>query len=175
MLDQSWQRGSSDHQLFSTTRQGQSVGVSRTGRHNVRASFGALTGWIWPRCSLHYSPWQLWSPCGPFVHWLEKKKKYCFISYQRWDMKGKRWQWLRNSVFTLKLHSKRRLYRHEIKNGVRHLHFPYSCILKSDVKVGLYNTSLHQKSQQLQLHEALWFEYKCYKVGRELEGVSLIQ
>lgn len=120
MLDQSWQRGSSDHQLFSTTGQGQSVGVSRTGRHNVRASLGALTGWIWPRYSLHYSSWQLWSPCGLFVHWLvqKKKKKYCFISYQGWDMKGEGWQWLRNSVFTLKLHSKRRLTDTKLKQCV---------------------------------------------------------
>lgn len=39
--------GSSDHQLFSTTRQGQSVGVSRNDRWNSRLHLGALVHSLW--------------------------------------------------------------------------------------------------------------------------------
>lgn len=49
MLNQSWQRrrrGSSDHQLFSTTRQGQSLGVSRPGwKKNILPHGQHRSGW----------------------------------------------------------------------------------------------------------------------------------
>lgn len=95
---------------------------------------------------------------------LTYAKHYCFISYWRMRHEEKRWQWLRNSVFTSELHSEQRLTGiiwtvHSIYTT------PHPCMWKSDIKVGLYNTFLHQKSPALQLHEG--FEYKCYKVQRE--------